>query len=42
VFSGALEAGGMVKALRVPDGARLSNARLKPKGDVAGAPLQAP
>ena len=27
----------MVKAMRVPDGQRLSNARLKPKGDVAGA-----
>ena len=37
VFAGVLEAGGIVKALRVPDGQRLSNARLKPKGDVFGA-----
>ena len=36
VFSGALEAGGTVKVLRVPDGVRLSNSRLKPpKGDIA-------
>ena len=36
VFASALDAGGIVKALRVPDGGRLSNSRLKPpKGDVA-------
>jgi aspartyl-tRNA synthetase len=35
VFAGALAAGGIVKCIRVPDGARLSNARLKPGGDVA-------
>ena len=37
VFSSALEAGGIVKAMRVPDGKRISNARLKPKGDISGA-----
>ena len=35
VFSGAVASGGVVKAIRVPDGARISNSRLKPKGDVA-------
>lgn len=34
VFSGAAEVGGIVKGIRVPDGARLSNSRIKPKGDV--------
>ena len=37
VFSDALAAGGIVKAIRVPDGQRISNARVKPKGDIAGA-----
>jgi aspartyl-tRNA synthetase len=42
VFSAALEAGGTVKALRVPDGGRLSNSRLKPpKGDVAAEAMAA-
>lgn len=36
VFSSALEEGGMVKAVRIPDGKRISNARVKPKGDIAG------
>ncbi|GMH35094.1 hypothetical protein BSKO_02962 [Bryopsis sp. KO-2023] len=36
VFADCISSGGMVKALRVPDGKRLSNSRLKPKGDVAG------
>jgi len=36
VFANALDADGTVKALRVPNGGRLSNSRLKPpKGDVA-------
>ena len=36
VFSNAIAAGGIVKAMRVPDGQRISNARLKaPKGDIA-------
>jgi hypothetical protein len=39
VFSGALAAGGIVKAIRVPEGSRISNARVKPKGDIAGATL---
>eukprot|EP00879_Flechtneria_rotunda_P005085 GHRR01005363.1.p1 GENE.GHRR01005363.1~~GHRR01005363.1.p1 ORF type:complete len:690 (+),score=231.65 GHRR01005363.1:2113-4182(+) len=35
VFAGALNAGGCVKAIRVPDGKRISNSRLKaPKGDI--------
>ena len=37
MFSDALAAGGIVKAIRVPDGQRISNARVKPKGDIAGA-----
>ena len=42
MFSSALDAGGTVKALRVPDGGRLSNSRLKPpKGDVAAEALAA-
>ena len=35
LFSGALELpNGVVKALAVPEGSRISNSRLKPKGDV--------
>ncbi len=30
-----MEEGGTVRAIRVPDGKRLSNSRIKPKGDVA-------
>ncbi|CAL8467107.1 g6643 [Coccomyxa elongata] len=41
VFSSALEAGGIVKAMRVPDGKRISNARLKPKGDISGKAVAA-
>jgi aspartyl-tRNA synthetase len=41
VFSAALASGGIVKAVRVPDGARLSNARLKPGGDVAAQAVAA-
>ena len=37
MFADALAAGGIVKAIRVPDGQRISNARVKPKGDIAGA-----
>lgn len=36
VFSDCISSGGMVKALKIPDGKRLSNARLKPKGDISG------
>lgn len=35
LWQGALEQGGIVKLVRVPDGQRLSNARLKSKGDIA-------
>lgn len=31
IFSGAVADGGVVKALRVPDGSRISNGRIKPK-----------
>jgi aspartyl-tRNA synthetase len=34
LFSGALAAGGTVKAVAVPDKKAISNSRLKPKGDV--------
>jgi len=34
LFAGAVEAGGVVKAIAVPQGSRISNSRLKPKGDV--------
>lgn len=34
VFAGAVADGGIVKAIRVPDGVRISNSRVKPKGDV--------
>jgi aspartyl-tRNA synthetase len=38
IFSGAVADGGVVKALRVPDGKRISNGRVKPKvsGDDRG------
>jgi len=35
VFAGAVADGGVVKAIRVPDGKRISNSRIKPKGDIA-------
>jgi aspartyl-tRNA synthetase len=43
VFEAALaEAGGCVKAIRVPQGSRISNSRLKaPKGDVAAEAVAA-
>ena len=34
LFAGAIESGGVVKAIAVPEGKRISNSRLKPKGDV--------
>jgi len=41
LFSGAAsENGGAVKAIRVPDGKRLSNSRLKPKGDVCAEAIK--
>jgi len=41
VFSGAVEAGGVVKAIRVPNGKRISNGRVKPKGDIANEAVAA-
>ncbi|KAK9819377.1 hypothetical protein WJX81_001266 [Elliptochloris bilobata] len=41
VFSDALAAGGIVKAICVLDGQRISNARVKPKGDIAGEAVAA-
>ena len=39
IFADAAEDGNAcVKVMRIPDGKRLSNARLKPKGDVFGEP----
>jgi hypothetical protein len=35
VFAGAVASGGIVKGMRVPDGKAISNARVKPKGDVS-------
>lgn len=42
VFEAALSSGGVVKAIRVPDGKRISNSRLKaPKGDVVAEAMAA-
>jgi len=41
IFTGAVEGGGIVKGLVVPDGKRVSNSRLKPKGDVANEAVAA-
>ena len=30
-----MEEGGVVRAIRVPDGKRISNSRIKPKGDIS-------
>jgi hypothetical protein len=35
VFAGAVADGGIVKGIRVPDGQKISNSRIKPKGDIA-------
>lgn len=41
VFSSALEQqGGCVKAIRVPGGDRISNARVKPKGDISNEAIE--
>ncbi len=34
LFSAAVKSGGVVKVIAVPNGSRLSNSALKPKGDV--------
>jgi hypothetical protein len=39
IFSGAVADGGTVKAIRVPDGKRISNGRVKPKVPSATRPL---
>lgn len=36
VFSSAIASGGVVKAMRIPQGKQISNARIKPKGDISG------
>eukprot|EP00210_Caulerpa_lentillifera_P003066 g2928.t1 len=41
VFSDCVKNGGIVKVLRVPNGNRISNTRLKPKGDVGNIVLDA-
>lgn len=41
MFSGAVAGGGCVKAIRVPDGKRISNTRIKPKGDIANEAVAA-
>jgi aspartyl-tRNA synthetase len=41
VFSAAAAEGGVVKAIRVPNGARISNSRVKPKGDVSNEAIAA-
>lgn len=42
VFAGAVADGGCVKLIRVPDGKRISNSRLKPpKGDVVAEAVAA-
>ncbi|KAK9836255.1 hypothetical protein WJX84_004773 [Apatococcus fuscideae] len=41
VFAGAISGGGIVKALRLPHGSRISNSRVKPKGDVSGVAVAA-
>ena len=40
VFAGAVAEGGIVKGIRVPDGQRISNSRVKPKGDIASEQQQ--
>ncbi|KAL4436784.1 hypothetical protein ABPG75_003923 [Micractinium tetrahymenae] len=35
VFAGAVAEGGIVKGMRVPEGKRISNSRVKPKGDIS-------
>lgn len=34
VFASALQDGGVVKVIRIPEGKRISNSRIKPKGDI--------
>ncbi|KAK9811902.1 hypothetical protein WJX72_012167 [[Myrmecia] bisecta] len=41
VFARAVADGGCVKAMCIPDGKRISNSRVKPKGDIAGVAVEA-
>jgi len=41
IFTSAIENGGIVKGLVVPDGSRISNSRLKNKGDVSNEAVSA-
>lgn len=41
VFAGAVADGGIVKAIVVPDGKRISNSRVKPKGDISNEAVAA-
>jgi len=41
VFAGAVANGGCVKCCRVPNGKRISNSRIKPKGDIANEAVKA-
>ena len=41
LFTDAVAAGGVVKAIAVPDGGRIANSALKPKGDVHEAAISA-
>jgi len=41
VFAGAVADAGAVKCCRIPDGKRISNSRMKPKGDIANEAVQA-
>ncbi|GFH05889.1 aspartyl-tRNA synthetase, partial [Haematococcus lacustris] len=41
VFAAAVADGGCVKAIRVPGGQRISNSRIKPKGDIANEAVAA-
>ena len=41
VFAGAVADGGSVKCIRVPEGKRISNTRIKPRGDIANEAVAA-
>lgn len=41
VFADQVASGGKVKAMRVPEGDRISNSRVKPKGDITEQAVKA-
>lgn len=41
IFAGAVQGGGCVKAIRIPEGKRISNSRIKPKGDICAEAVAA-